>query len=372
MKSFRRLFKPLKKKGVIDTRKTTVSSSRLVYTNAYQHICHDMYNNTVDVDIYHKVLCVKGAILKGNKKNDDPLKHSNAVILLNIVQNNYNDLLEIITLSSGLQFELKLIDDHEYVILVGGSIYDYKNLIKNMSNQANAVLRLIIGCLYELQSEYFCDLIQNDIMDADKFDQEPLVKPIMNSVAEEVDELYQNIQGIFTKKQILKFITISICHSNVSYNTISLITDNISSPYHVMDSKIAEFADIPFILLRGKRIKWAGAEWTDTNLGSFLTTVYDACQHECGNRNVSKIFLPLNAKAILNISYTLTDFVKFYDTFGDSIYKNQFNTRIHEIYGDIINITDKEEVLSPAYKVIDNYSDDIYDEIDEVIEVIKD
>ena len=104
----------------------------------------------------------------------------------------------------------------------------------------------------------------------------------------------------------------------------------------------------------------------------FRSTAYDACQHECGNRNVSKIFLPLNAKAILNISYTLTDFVKFYDTFGDSIYKNQFNTRIHEIYGDIINITDKEEVLSPAYKVIDNYSDDIYDEIDEVIEVIKD
>ena len=44
-----------------------------------------LYNNTVDVDIYHKVLYVKGAILKGNKKNDDPLKHSNAVILLNIM-----------------------------------------------------------------------------------------------------------------------------------------------------------------------------------------------------------------------------------------------------------------------------------------------
>ena len=77
--------------------------------------------------------------------------------------------------------------DDEIILLIGGSILGFKQLIRRIPELSNNVLRLIIGCLYELDPSFFYDLIEDEIMDANSF--VPTEVPECNKIESEYDKV---------------------------------------------------------------------------------------------------------------------------------------------------------------------------------------
>lgn len=106
---------------------------------------------------------------KINENGDAILKFSNVILYLTIPDtNDYNKELLEITISSRLCIKTSQEKDTIHV-LIGGSIYEYKNLIRNTNNQNNRLIKEIITLLYQTNSCFFKDFIEFGVMNERRF-----------------------------------------------------------------------------------------------------------------------------------------------------------------------------------------------------------
>ena len=152
----------------------------VLYANDAVNLCYEAskscYNSELVYNYETRARYIAARVKQGH---ESILEHSNIVMVLNVAYDKYSDLIEMLG-SHGFRYlnssSRKTPYNKNTCLLLGGSIRAYKNLIREMYNQNNAVLRCIISLLYRCAAaEFFADFIADGIMDATKFQYESLI-----------------------------------------------------------------------------------------------------------------------------------------------------------------------------------------------------
>lgn len=376
-----------RKKGKIDTRLHRDNRCQIVLTNSYRDICYvackECYKGKLVSDIEAKNRYIQGKVKLGH---ESIIEHSNVVMMLNLNTDLLQDLAYMLSYNRFLTCDIEMRDD-EIVLLIGGSILGFKQLIRRIPELSNNVLRLIIGCLYELDPSFFYDLIEDEIMDANSF--VPTEVPECNKVESEYDkveyihmdninQLYENTNHIFSYKRLLKFISITVYFKEVS----RIISQQITRHRNAISQKSQRYVDegeakflSPVQFRENKselKINWAGEEWNSQELGEFMVTAYNSCKEAGMLKEEARSYLPNNVASSLFMTFKGDTFVHFIKMRNDSHaqsevryfgkeFERMFNKHILPYMNDVI---DCRELIEPLYKSKqENFSN-----IDEVIE----
>ena len=384
-----------KKNGSLDSRKVKTSTANIVYMNAYTDICYnackECYRGKIS-DLYSEKLRYIQAKVKAG--HESVIEHSNIVIMLDIQKDNLIDLMEVLAYNRFLVCEVKqtcIIENEEsFAVLIGGSILGYKQLIRRIPNLTNSVLQLIIGCLYQIEKEYFYDLIQDGVMDVNKFIEHDRVEHVLQVESQydrmqffnvdDIDAIYRNTNGIFEYRKLLKFMTITVYFKEMS----RIITQQVTRHRNAISQKSQRYVDetnakfFSPIQFRDDKseleIEWAGQKWNSQELGEFLQTAYAACKKAGMKSEEARSYLPTNTVSSLYVTFRGDNFIHFIDMRNDPHAQaeiRQYGKEMERMFSEITSkctLEDMRTLIAPEYIQKDKFSNSMYDNIDEVIE----
>ena len=146
--------------------RSSLETSIVLYQSDAVNTIFNMYCGSNNFVYDYKANYISNKI---QEDGDDILKFSNIIMYLTIPDtNDYNKELLEIALSSRLS--IKTAEEKDTIhVLISGSIYEYKNLIRNTNNQNNRLIKEIITLLYQTNSCFFKDFIEFGIMNERRF-----------------------------------------------------------------------------------------------------------------------------------------------------------------------------------------------------------
>ena len=146
--------------------RSSLETSIVLYQSDAVNTIFNMYCSSNNFVYDYKANYISNKI---QEDGDDILKFSNIIMHLTIPDtNDYNKELLEIALSSRLS--IKTAEEKDTIhVLISGSIYEYKNLIRNTNNQNNRLIKEIITLLYQTNSCFFKDFIEFGIMNERRF-----------------------------------------------------------------------------------------------------------------------------------------------------------------------------------------------------------
>lgn len=395
-KNKKRGIKKRKIKTEIDTGMHDVMCEILMRNDCVEnvhHSCKICYDKTPETDYKSKTKYIKKQIGHGH---ESILEHSNVIIRLIFKNNNDNmkDLAELLTYCRFLNTKIKINEDTS-ILLIGGSIRGYKHIIRTRNNPSNKLINGIINLMYELDSCFFQDLIDDCIMN-DRFFNEDFntekFNPIKNKKydileIDDIDELYNKTNGEFKIYELLDLLTIHIHIKEVSRVISQQLTRHragitqLSQRY--VDYSISKFLDPcefkeNLDVSKKYKIDIFDDEFTLQELGDKLTnSIYKNLRDQGLLKEDARAFLPNNVETSLYMTFTLRGFIKFLELRTDKHAQAELRSIAKNMETDFLEYANNKEnldeniytYLNPMYKYIENaIMDKISEEIDEVIE----
>ena len=277
----------LSKKGNIETGKVIDNRARIIFKNTCELCYITSFKSPQSRDIMF------------NSIDKECIKHSNLVIVINIFGNNINSIIEFLANKGSLKTEITK-DDDEYIIIIGGSIDEYKDLIRNIPDLNNNVIQLVFECLYQLDYHLFNDFITDGIMNRDLFVFETELE-YTNTIdgysgiihIDPILDLYNSISGKIPLRRLCKFINVTLFHNSMCLYDIL----GTNSSYKLTDK---------FSVKRDDKVNWAGNEWTLNSLGNLLVSVKDNINID---HNTAQLYTPIGVTVNSYTTISLDDLI---------------------------------------------------------------
>jgi len=401
MNSIKKIISKIKKqqqlvsKGVYD---------KYIYSNNHIDIIHDTcrlcYNGKKEATKEDKLAYIERRVKTGH---ESILEHSNIVIYIAIEKDvdNLLELTEVIENCKYLNTKIKI--DNKFIhTLIGGSLRGYKHIFRNIENQDNKIAKLILNNLYLTNKEYFTDFIEDNIMDEFKFRDLEFTYPAIrtNKILNEniniiniddINYIYEQTEGIFTKEDLLDFCTVTIFFKDISRIISQQITRHRNAITQ-LSQRYVNYSGDEFGFNSPTKYKDKydknhvyGIYFNDTyyeltleELGKELMKIYDQLvdkklkEHKLLPED-ARAYLPNNAQTSLYMTFTFKNLIKFLQLRTDShaqaeirllaqTIEKEFRPLLEDILGH-----DIYDTLIPKYKLIAE-NEDLYEGIDEVIE----
>ena len=336
----------LPKKGNIETGKVIDNRARIIFKNTCELCYTTSFKPQQSRDIMFSSI------------DEDCIKHSNLVIVINIFGNNINSILEFLANKGTLKTEITK-DDDEYIIIIGGSVIEYKDLIRNIPDLNNNVIQLIFECLYQLDYHLFNDFIVDGIMNRDLFvfeTESEYTNTIDNYPGiihiDPILDLYNSISGKIPLRRLCKFINVTLFHTSMSL--YDLLGTNAS--YKITNN---------FSVKRDDKVNWAGNEWTLNSLGNLLVSVKDNINTD---PNTAQLYTPIGTTVNSYTTISLDNLIMYKSSYEKKsneyveMYK-YIEKYIIDNFGESFNI---DKLSHPDY-IQKTICDDETEYIDEVV-----
>lgn len=305
MKRLHDKFKKLtQKSGKIDTSKIKDNRARIIIKNT----CELPF-----ITSFKQQVSRSDMMLNITEKE---LQHSNLVIVINIHENNINTISDFLSNKVNLKTEMTKSDD-EYILIVGGTITDYKDMIRNIFDLNNSVCQLIFDCLYQLDKSLFTDFIKDDIMKEDMFVFETEIEQlekIENSDIVHIDnimDLYSAVEGKIQLRRLMKFINVTRIYTTTMNKLVGLTRYT----YKYNNTFTSDVLDMK------NTVNWAGNSWTLSSLGNLL---YDISLYmdEIPD-NIKELYKPLGTSVSVCVTDSLDKLINT-DKYIDQYLINNF------------------------------------------------
>ena len=335
------------KNGELETGKILDNRARIIFKNTCE-LCYSTSFNTLK----------SRDLMLTEIANNDYTKHSNVVIVINIFGNNINSIIEFLANKGTLKTEI-VKDEEEYIIVIGGTVSEYKSLIRNIPDLNNNIMQLVFDCLYQLDYRLFDTFIKDGVMKRDLFIYETDIEytntiddygNIVNIDA--IMDLYSAVSGKIPLRRLCKFVNVTIFNKEISlYDILGL-----NCSYQFTDD---------FSIVSDKKVIWAGNEWTLNTLGKLLISVKDSIQEQ---QSVKNLYIPVGTKINSYITKSLDDLIvnrNVYEKLSNEyieIYK-YLDIYISNNFGENIDMN----ILSLSEYLQKTVSDDDIQYIDEVV-----
>lgn len=373
----KRVNKKLKQGGIFST---------LLYENNHVDLIYNICSKN-KIDFNDKIDYIENVI----KSDEELLNHSNIILYMEIMKNEYTkELLELISISKYINLKTILDEDKEIVhIFLTGSIKGFKYIIKNCSNLDNKLCQNIIETLYLTDSCYFYDLIEEGIMNEFKF----LNTPVPNDFSK-ISSLYYDIDNIdsiiidnnkdifsvLSLKDILDMSTITITFKNISSCYIEKYLFNcigkseIKLNYRFNSPSMFNKDDNKYeIKIKDEKFKDGVCfNFSQRELGDMLMDIHNQLSDKGLTDNDLLNYIPNGVGASFTVTLSIIDFIKLIETDTDI---NEIKTVLNSLkntfdeFKSKLNISDSEYnnlFISNYKKYADN--EKLYSEIDEIIE----
>lgn len=353
-----------------------VNSCEIVLKNAYIDIvytaCKECYKGKIEDDLEKKAKYIEAKVRAGH---ESVIEHSNIVMMLRLNPQTIADYAQVVEYSDFLKFHSKRLTDNSRVVLIGGSILGYKQLIRRIPDLTNPVLRLIIGCLYEVHKSFFYDLIEDGVMEERKFDQfteqhkqnvldSPNYELIEFTNVDDINELRTNTKSEFKDEDLFKFISATIYFKDMS----RVITQQLTRHRNAISQKSQRYVselnpkfNSPVRFREDNTeviVEVEGKQFTSQKLGEYYSKVlYEACVKAGMKNEEARSYLLNNVSSSLFITFSGYNLIHFLKMRCDKHAQNEirmFANIIYDVFKPIFSSfyepTDIYNIIEPLYK----------------------
>lgn len=338
--------------NVVEKQNTTTSvEAKLVYMNDGVRVCAEACGCCWDIPIpeaYQDQVKYLGKRAKTG--HTSVLEHSNLIILLRfpieMSSGLGNAMIDLLSASRYLNVRYENYEDYVYV-LIGGSYRGYNAMIRMSTNQISPIMNAIKQVLYQnVPSEIFVDLIQDNLMEAERFiDIEPdnasdafQMKPedpyydddkISIISYDNIQQISYNLNSIigariFSDADIGAVSTISILFKDMSRTCTHQLVRHRNAitqeSQRYVDYSEAAFAD-PVSFKPEKydpdtkyTIHFGGQEFSMTSMeiGENIIGIYGDVKEQGMLKEDARSFLPGNVKCRkIYMTFTYNNYLKF-------------------------------------------------------------
>lgn len=388
------------------------------------------FNNTTDVVYYAGKACYNGNTDKSDYQDmtkfidqrikvghESIIEHTNFICSMIISSKYYEDLIEVLSCCRYLNTKTKVINDKnktKILVNIAGSIRGWKHIYRTIVNTSNSILRHITDQIYQnISKEYFTDFINDGIFDASnfcvidekeqtKYNRSSLDFCIPNDLKNKIQLIHIDcIEDFKDKIDIIDdeywfkdLLTITVKFTGLArYSTHQLVRHRngitqesqryvdyseypVNNPvqynpdydkdkkYHIPPSNLVTFKD----------------GITADELCLALQPLYGYLKNQGMRPEEARGYAPFaTSSGSLYMTFTYSTLAKFLELRMDKTAQGEIRhwaEILHEYIQNIPEIKDMfddeegnlhNRLIQPMYKVLDDYNDAFYKDIDELI-----
>lgn len=393
----KRFFKKSKQEIMEDTKTFTGDvENQLTVFNNYIDLVHDScsicYNRCIADRTYEdKLDYIRRRAATGH---ESIFEHSNFINYYVCDEGLIEDVLEVVDVNRYLHEKIKVIDGKIFILL-GGSIRGYKHIVRNIENPDNKFYKAILQSMYSMNSCFFADFIEDNIMDGNKFldlNNQPESEPIVldKSIIRNMDNIHSILEELekigspFTFEDLLPMCTITINFTEVSriitqqlvrhrdtgitqasQRYINYSNGVFNSPDRFKPEKYE--ADHKYEISFGNKKH----HFTLQELGDEIIKLYPQLINHGLLKEDARAFLPMNINSSLYMTFNFKGFIKFLELREEKhaqIEIQQIAKEIGAPFREFLRVDDIFKFLEPKYKSIPNVLEKEFESIDEIIE----
>lgn len=328
---------------------------KIVYASDAVNTCYEASKTCVAGKLKYEY--EERAEYLGNRVKDQHesvLEHSNLVLLLNCSMSY--DLLEVLAACRYLKVNIspKISVDGKHFILIGGTIRGYKNLVRDIYNQTNEVLKIIKGFMNDaIASELLLDFADSHCFDIGWDTTNKAARFSMSDI-ENLTQTSDYRHTIKSSSDLVEFINvdpihkiaeclqpygftiadvIEVCSVTIKFkNMTRIITQQLTrhrngitqESQRYVSSKNAEYNTPDQFKQQRYNPDWRyGIEISDykgdklethvtfRELGKMLTSIYDQLIEQDVLKEDARYFLPQNTYSTVYMTFTVKSLFQF-------------------------------------------------------------
>jgi len=314
----------------------------VIYENAMVDICHDAsklcYKSKPEKTHIDKLKYIEKKVKAGH---ESILEHSNIIILVTIDDSDRNliDFMEVMASSRHLNYKMKSEND-VISILIGGSVLAYKQIIRNIKNSNNVIVRKLLNELATCTwKEFFYDLIIAGIMNPNEFIDSEIdngkkclslkvedtdvveftnidpVQTILNKI-NKISAIYHDRIDMFEYDDILDLVTITVYFKSVA----RIITQQITRHRNAISQQSQRYVEeknslflSPF-RFEEKKMELDNIDDIENNIMSTYNSLLD----QGVKKEDARYYLPQGIESSLYMTFTYRSFFHFLKVRTDS------------------------------------------------------
>lgn len=364
--------------------------------NNYIDLVHDScsicYNRCVNDRTYEdKLDYIRRRAATGH---ESIFEHSNFINYYVCDERLMQSVLEALDVNRYLHQKVKVIDGKIFVLL-GGSIRGYKHIVRNIENPDNKFYNAILESMYSMNSCFFGDFIEEDIMEKSKFldlDNQPAFEPkkLSKSIIRNMDNIHEILKSLqdlgapFTFEDLLPMCTITINFTDVSRIITQQLTRHRDTGITQASQRYINYSDGTFnspdkfkpekyepehkyeISFGNKK-----HHLTLQQLGDEIIKIYPQLIKHGLLKEDARAYLPMNVGSSLYMTFNFKGFIKFLELREEKHAQIEIQLIAKELgvpFREFLGVEDIFKYLEPKYKTIPEELEETYDSIDEVIE----
>lgn len=395
-KLINKLFKPKKDKKEENLKFTGEVQNQFTSFNNYIDLVHDScsicYNRSIENKSYQdKLDYVKRRAATGH---ESIFEHSNFINYYVCDERLMQEVLETLDVNRYLHQKVKVIDGKIFVLL-GGSIRGYKHIVRNIENPSNKFYQAILESMYTMNSSFFGDFIEENIMEQAKFldlDDQPVFEPkvLSKSTIRNMDDIHailntlQSLGAPFTFEDLLPMCTITIHFTEVSRIITQQLVRHRDTGITQASQRYINYSNGVFMSPdKFKPEKYESDHkyeidfgnkkhhFTLEELGNEIIKIYPQLLKHGLLKEDARAFLPMNVCSNLYMTFNFKGFIKFLELREEKHAQMEIQLIAKELgvpFREFLGVDDIFKYLEPKYNTIPEQLEETYRSIDETIE----
>lgn len=389
-----KIFKKRKEKKdmQLDIKRTGDIEFEYIYSNDYINIVHDAcsicYGRNTE-----RTFEERRDYIRRRSNHESILEHSNFMMHYTVDESLIREVLDVLEYAKYLVYRVKHIDGKAF-ILVAGSIRGYKEVIRNIKNTNSKFYRAFLQSMYFMDRNCMQDFIQDEIMTEYDFNEAIETENNFESIKLErssiinidnIDLIYERLLAHalpFDKEDLIKMCTVTIKFEEVSRVITQQLTRHRAGITQASQRYI-NYSDAKFFspdIFKPEKyekdkkyeISFVGhkVELTLQELGQAIIAIYPQLVEQGLLKEDARAFLPNNTESSLYMTFTFWGLIKFLELRTDKHAQKEIQLialEIEEVIKKSLGDNIYEHLL-PEYKRIPKQMENMYNEIDEVIE----
>lgn len=376
--------------GEVDNQFTVFNN----YIDLVHDSCSICYNRCVENKSYEdKLDYIKRRAATGH---ESIFEHSNFINYYVCDEKMMKYVLEALDVNRYLHQKVKVIDGKIFVLL-GGSIRGYKHIVRNIENPDNKFYKAILESMYSMNSCFFGDFIEDDIMEESKFldlNNQPVFEPkiLSKSIIRNMDNIHDILKSLnelgapFTFEDLLPMCTITINFTEVARIITQQLTRHRDTGITQASQRYINYSNGIFISPdKFKSEKYESDHkyeisfgnkkhhFTLQELGDEIVKIYPQLIKHGLLKEDARAFLPMNVGSSLYMTFNFKGFIKFLELREEKHAQIEIREIAKELGVPFREFLGKENIfkyLEPKYNSIPEELEETYDSIDEVIEEV--
>lgn len=321
-------------------------------------------------------------------------EHSNFINYFVCDEKLMSSVLETLDANRYLHQKVKVIDGKIFVLL-GGSIRGYKHIVRNIENPDNKFYKCLLENMYSINSCFFGDFIEDNIMEESKFlnlNNQPTFEPkvLEKSTIRNIDnihEILKNLEEIgspFTFEDLLPMCTITINFTEVARAITQQLVRHRDTGITQASQRYINYSEGKFISPDNFKpekyepghkyeISFGNKKHhlTLQELGEEIIKIYPQLINHGLLKEDARAFLPMNVASSLYMTFNFKGFIKFLELREEKHAQIEIRLLAKElgnVFREFLGEEDIFKYLEPKYNIIPKQLEESYDSIDEVIE----